>query len=63
MLRLPECMSFEQGAAMPVNYGTAYAALVLMAIVRPGETCSCMQPPEASGSTALQILRDRGSGR
>jgi NADPH:quinone reductase-like Zn-dependent oxidoreductase len=25
---LPERLSFEQGAAFPVNYGTAYAALV-----------------------------------
>src|SRR5918994_2127066 len=30
-LPLPKEMSFEQGAAFPVNYGTAYAALVIMA--------------------------------
>ena len=29
-LPLPERLSFEQGAAFPVNYGTAYAALVIM---------------------------------
>ena len=34
---LPERMSFEEGAAVPVNYGTAYAGVVLMAAVRPGE--------------------------
>src|SRR5438105_2333448 len=37
VLPLPEGMSFEEGAALPVNYGTAYAAIVLMAAVRPGE--------------------------
>ena len=39
VLPLPERLSFEQGAAVPVNYGTAYAGLVLMggaARGRPG---------------------------
>jgi synaptic vesicle membrane protein VAT-1 len=30
VLSLPERLSFEQGAAFPVNYGTAYAALIMM---------------------------------
>ena len=30
-------LSFEQGAAFPVNYGTAYAALVLMGGLREGD--------------------------
>ena len=30
-------MSFEEGAAVPVVFGTAYAGVVLMAAVRPGE--------------------------
>ena len=30
VLPLPEALSFEQAAAFPVNYGTAYAALVVM---------------------------------
>src|SRR5919108_3792701 len=29
VLPLPEGLSFEEGAAFPVNYGTAYAALVV----------------------------------
>src|SRR5213083_2070194 len=31
---LPEQLSFEQGAAFPVNYGTAYAALVVIGSLR-----------------------------
>ena len=32
---LPEQLSFEQGAAFPVNYSTAYAALVIMGGLGP----------------------------
>ena len=35
-LPLPEKLSFEQGAAFPVNYGTAYAALVMMGGLQRG---------------------------
>src|SRR3954454_7024571 len=34
---LPDALSFEQGAAIPVNYSTAWAALVAYANVQPGE--------------------------
>src|SRR5512146_452489 len=34
---LPAEFSFEQGAAIPVNYGTAYAALILMGSLRKGD--------------------------
>ena len=37
VLPLPERLSFEQGAAFPVNYGTAYAALILMGGLRAGD--------------------------
>src|SRR5688572_5685561 len=36
-LPLPKHLSFEQGAAFPVNYGTAYAALVVMGGLREGD--------------------------
>src|SRR6476646_5388254 len=34
---LPERLSFEQGAAFPVNYGTAHVALVVMGSLREGD--------------------------
>lgn len=35
---MPEQMSFEEGAALPVNYLTAYMMLFEMANVRPGKS-------------------------
>lgn len=35
---MPEQMSFEEGAAFPVNYVTAYMMLFEMANVRPGKS-------------------------
>jgi NADPH:quinone reductase-like Zn-dependent oxidoreductase len=61
MLPLPDGMSFEQGAAIPVNYGTAYAALALMACVKPGETVLVQSAAGGVGIAALQVLRDRGA--
>jgi synaptic vesicle membrane protein VAT-1 len=61
VLRLPEGMSFEEGAALPVNYGTAYAALVLMSAVRPGETVLIHAAAGGVGIAALQIARHRGA--
>jgi NADPH:quinone reductase-like Zn-dependent oxidoreductase len=61
VLPLPEGMSFEQGAAIPVNYGTAYAAIGLMACVRRGETVLVHAAGGGVGIAALQLLRERGA--
>jgi synaptic vesicle membrane protein VAT-1 len=61
VLPLPDGMSFEQGAAIPVNYGTAYAAVGLMACVKPGETVFVHSAAGGVGIAALQLLRDRGA--
>src|SRR6201991_3680391 len=37
VLPMPDRLSFEQGAAFPVNYGTAYASLVLRGCLRKGD--------------------------
>ena len=36
---LPERLSFAQGAGFCVNYGTAYAALMMMGGLRPTAWC------------------------
>jgi synaptic vesicle membrane protein VAT-1 len=61
VMRIPEGMSFEQAAALPVNYGTAYAAIARLAAVRPGETVLVHAAAGGVGIAALQILRDRGA--
>jgi synaptic vesicle membrane protein VAT-1 len=61
VLALPDDMSFEQGAAIPVNYGTAYAAIGLMACVKRGETVLVHAAAGGVGIAALQLLRERGA--
>jgi synaptic vesicle membrane protein VAT-1 len=61
VLMVPESMSFEEAAALPVNYGTAYAAIELLAHVRPGEKVLVNAAAGGVGIAALQILRDRGA--
>jgi synaptic vesicle membrane protein VAT-1 len=61
VLPMPDGMSFEEGAALPVNYGTAYAAIVLMAAVRPGEKVLVQSAAGGVGIAALQLLCDRGA--
>jgi NADPH:quinone reductase-like Zn-dependent oxidoreductase len=61
VLPLPEGVSFEQGAAVMVNYGTAYAAVNLMAGVRPGEVVVVHAAAGGVGIAALQLLRGKGA--
>jgi NADPH:quinone reductase-like Zn-dependent oxidoreductase len=58
---LPEGVSFEQGAAVTVNYATAYAAVNLMAGVRPGEVVLVHAAAGGVGIAALQLLRGKGA--
>ncbi|MDX6662161.1 MAG: hypothetical protein QOG09_263, partial [Solirubrobacterales bacterium] len=58
---LPERLSFEQGAAFPVNYGTAYAALVMMAGLRPAERVLIHAAGGGVGIAATQIARSIGA--
>jgi NADPH:quinone reductase-like Zn-dependent oxidoreductase len=60
-LPLPQRLSFEQGAAFPVNYGTAYAALILMGSLREGNRVLIHAAAGGVGIAATQIARNVGA--
>jgi NADPH:quinone reductase-like Zn-dependent oxidoreductase len=60
-LPLPDRLSFEQGAAFPVNYGTAYAALILMGGMRKGDRVLIHAAGGGVGISATQIARNVGA--
>jgi NADPH:quinone reductase-like Zn-dependent oxidoreductase len=57
-LPLPDELSFEQGAAFPVNYGTAYAALIMMGSLREGTRVLIHAAAGGVGISATQIARN-----
>ena len=58
---LPEDWSFEQGAAFPVNYATAYAALVIMGGLQEGERVLIHAAGGGVGISATQIAKHIGA--
>jgi NADPH:quinone reductase-like Zn-dependent oxidoreductase len=60
-LPLPERLSFEQGAAVPVNYATAYAALIVMGSLREGIRVLIHAAAGGVGIAATQIARNVGA--
>ena len=61
VIALPEEMSFEQGAAFPVNYGTAYAGLVVMGGLKPGERVLIHAAAGGVGISATQVAKNIGA--
>jgi NADPH:quinone reductase-like Zn-dependent oxidoreductase len=60
-LPLPDRLSFEQGAAFPVNYGTAYAALTIMGGLRSGDRVLIHAAAGGVGISATQLARNAGA--
>ena len=58
--RLPDQVSFEQGAAMGVPYGTAYRGLFQRAEAQPAETVLVHGASGGVGSAAVQLARAAG---
>ncbi len=54
---MPEEMSFEEGAALPVNYLTAYHMLFNVLRVRPGDHVLVHQAAGGVGTAACQLCR------
>jgi NADPH:quinone reductase-like Zn-dependent oxidoreductase len=61
VLPLADRFSFEQGAAIPVNYGTAYAALIVMGSLRKGNRVLIHAAAGGVGISATQIARNTGA--
>ena len=58
--RLPDNVSFEQGAAIGVPYGTAYRGLFQRAEAQPAETVLVHGASGGVGSAAVQLARAPG---
>jgi NADPH:quinone reductase-like Zn-dependent oxidoreductase len=58
---LPDELSFEQGAAIPVNYGTAWAALIGYGSLQPGERVLVHSAGGGVGIAATQIAKRTGA--
>jgi len=61
VIPLPPELSFEEGAAFPVNYGTAYAALVIMGGLKAGERVLIHAAAGGVGISATQIAKGIGA--
>ncbi len=58
---LPDAMSFEAGAALPIIYPTSYGGLVYRADLREGETLLVHAAAGGVGAAAVQIGRALGA--
>jgi NADPH2:quinone reductase len=59
--RMPDGMTFEEGAAFPIVYPTSYAALVLRAKLERGETLLVHAAAGGVGIAAVQIGKALGA--
>lgn len=60
-IALPDALSFEQGAAIPVNYATAWAALISYGNVQPGERVLIHAAAGGVGIAATQVAKLHGA--
>jgi NADPH2:quinone reductase len=59
--RLPETVSFEQGAGLIMNYQTAFFGLSMRAAVSPGEVVLVHGAAGGVGTAAVQVARGLGA--
>ncbi|MEO8875392.1 MAG: alcohol dehydrogenase catalytic domain-containing protein, partial [Polyangiaceae bacterium] len=58
-VKMPEKMSFEEGAALPVVYVTAYDMMLFNGHLRPGSTVFIHSAAGGVGIAAIQIAKTR----
>jgi NADPH:quinone reductase-like Zn-dependent oxidoreductase len=61
VVALPEALSFEQGAAIPINYSTAWEALIRQGNLQPGERVLIHSAGGGVGIAATQIAKRIGA--
>jgi NADPH:quinone reductase-like Zn-dependent oxidoreductase len=61
VIPLPERLTFEQGAAIPVNYATAWAALLGYGSLREGERVLVHAAAGGVGIAAVQLAKRHGA--
>ncbi len=61
--KLPDTMTFEQGASIIFNYGTAYFALVERGQLQEGESVLVQGAAGGVGTAAIQVAKAFGAGR
>jgi NADPH:quinone reductase-like Zn-dependent oxidoreductase len=61
VVALPDRLSFEQGAAIPVNYATAWAGLIGYGNLQPGERVLIHAAAGGVGIAATQIAKRQGA--
>ena len=61
VVALPDELSFEQGAAIPVNYGTAWAGLIGFGSLQQGERVLVHSAGGGVGIAATQIAKRSGA--
>jgi NADPH:quinone reductase-like Zn-dependent oxidoreductase len=61
VVALPDSLTFEQGAAIPVNYGTAWAGLIGYGNVQRGERVLIHSAGGGVGIAATQIAKRAGA--
>jgi NADPH2:quinone reductase len=61
--KLPTRVSYEEGAALPLNYGTAYFGLIERGRLRAGESVLVHGAAGGIGTASIQVARAFGAGR
>lgn len=61
LIPLPDSMSFDEGACIPVVYGTAYGAICKGGNVEPGEVVVIHAAAGGVGTAAIQLAKHRGA--
>ncbi|MCW2831520.1 MAG: NADPH:quinone oxidoreductase [Aeromicrobium sp.] len=60
---LPDNVTYEEGAALPLNYGTAYFSLIERGRLAPGESVLVHGAAGGVGTASIQVAKAFGAGR